>query len=627
MSSEEKEQKRITRREFVKGAAVGAAGVAAAGALASCTTAATPQVIKETVEVPVEVIKEVEVNPLIPQKWDYEADVVVVGLGAAGASAAISAHDNGAKVLVVEKQSYGVGAPPAVGSFPSGAGYTHYSNSRACGGVFHNPHPDGDRNAMFEYVLAMFSGENCPWKLEGEQPHVSREIVEMYVDEIYKNADWLYSIDPDLDPTAWQPTGEASFPMFPGFEAAKYGKTIECRYKDAIAQGTSYSNNLRVMPKTWKSSGEALMWALVEVGMRNRGIDETEGILYGTPGKRLVQSVNGEIIGVIAEREGKEIACKARKAVILTAGGFEFSIPMRRAFLEGPGIKGWTYYGSQDNTGDGIEMAIKVGAALAKVGKQASRIEVGIPYGPAWDEKGLRQGFHSSGNRPNSVIVDNWGKRYANENIVYDSSLPYRYQFYKEAVKYNLLKMTYDRSPSWLVFDETLRQGRPAFYGYATKAGWIPWTEDNMDAINRGWIIKADSIAELAAAILADPENRNMMDAATLAETVSNFNGYCAAGNVDLEFERKPATMGPVETPPFYAIKLYPGGPNTKGGIDADATRHVLDWEGKQMPRFYTAGEISSVFKFTYQAGGNITECMVCGRVAGRNAAKETPWS
>jgi hypothetical protein len=129
MSSEEKERKRISRREFVRGAAVGAAGVAAAGALASCATA-TPEVItKEVVverEVPVtvevekqvivekevvktvEVEKEVEVKPWLPEKWDYEADVVVVGFGAAGSAAAIEAHDAGVEVILLEKMPEGL---------------------------------------------------------------------------------------------------------------------------------------------------------------------------------------------------------------------------------------------------------------------------------------------------------------------------------------------------------------------------------------------------------------------------------------------------------------------------------------------------------------------------------------
>ena len=136
-----------------------------------------------------------------------------------------------------------------------------------------------------------------------------------------------------------------------------------------------------------------------------------------------------------------------------------------------------------------------------------------------------------------------------------------------------------------------------------------------MDAINRGWILRADSIEELAKKIQADPENRKLMDADRLVETVRRFNSYCALGK-DEQFNRTPSTMGPVEKPPFYAMKMYPGGPNTKGGLDANADRYVLDWNGNPIPRLFAAGEIASMFKFTYQAGGNLTECRL--RTAGR---------
>jgi succinate dehydrogenase/fumarate reductase flavoprotein subunit len=84
--------------------------------------------------------------------------------------------------------------------------------------------------------------------------------------------------------------------------------------------------------------------------------------------------------------------------------------------------------------------------------------------------------------------------------------------------------------------------------------------------------------------------------------------------------------MGPIDKPPFYALPLYAGGPNTKGGIAANAEREVLNWEGKPIPRLFTAGEISSALKFVYQGGGNLTECIVFGRIAGRNAAALKPW-
>jgi succinate dehydrogenase/fumarate reductase flavoprotein subunit len=103
---------------------------------------------------------------------------------------------------------------------------------------------------------------------------------------------------------------------------------------------------------------------------------------------------------------------------------------------------------------------------------------------------------------------------------------------------------------------------------------------------------------------------------------VRDYNAYCAQGE-DPDFHRAPDTLGPVAKPPFYALSLFPGGPNTKGGLKANEKRQVLDWKGNVIPRLYATGEIASVFKNVYQAGGNLGECIVFGRVAGINAAKE----
>jgi succinate dehydrogenase/fumarate reductase flavoprotein subunit len=147
-----------------------------------------------------------------------------------------------------------------------------------------------------------------------------------------------------------------------------------------------------------------------------------------------------------------------------------------------------------------------------------------------------------------------------------------------------------------------------------------------MDAINRGWILKGDTIEKLAAKIKAFAENRKLMVADNLAKTVVKYNDACKKGK-DEEFDRKAASLGPIDAPPYYALPLYAGGPNTKGGIAANAKREVLDWRNKPIPRLYTAGEISSALKFVYQGGGNLTECIVFGRIAGKNAAALKPWA
>jgi 3-oxosteroid 1-dehydrogenase len=530
-----------------------------------------------------------------PKTWDQEADVVVVGFGGAGACAAIAAADAGAKVLILEKQPQ----------------EKHYPNTRMSGGLFHSPLPDGDRAALKQYAQAMFSGENIPGKLEGEQPEVSEELANAYARLAPGNLPFMQSLDPEFKPVR---SGGAAFPNFPGAKEAGYRVYIGSYQGKADADTPT-----KHLPKSQKLNGEAF-FACLSTGIANRKSIRT---LYATPASRLVTNDKGEVIGVVAKQGGKEIAVKAKRSVVLTSGGYEYNMAMRKAFLEGPGVDGWAFYGTTANTGDGIEMALKVGAGLMKAGKAASRIITAVPI----RVNGLRIGLITdSVGSPNSIVVDNYGKRYENEVLV--TVDPSRYFFYKAAVQFDISKLDYPRTPSWMIFDETLRAKRCVTYMGLSMVGYdfVPWSKDNLDAINRGWILKGDTIEELAAKIRAHGDNKNKLDPAALAQAIAKYNEYCAAGK-DEAFGRRVAADGTIDKPPYYAVPLYAGGPNTKGGVASNAKREVLDWFGQPIARLFTAGEISSAFKFVYQGGGNLTECITFGRVAGENAAKVKPWA
>jgi 3-oxosteroid 1-dehydrogenase len=563
--------KEIKRRDFVKGALI-SAGVLS---LSSRMTG------------------EAEAKTTVPKKWTVEADVIIVGFGGAGACAAIEAHDAGAKVLILEKQQE----------------KTHYSNTRMAGGIFHSPDPTGSRAALKEYAKAMFSGENLPWKLEGEEPEVSDGLAEAWAEYSPQCLPFMKQLDPEFIAFA---RGSAAFPDFPGAKESKYA-SVRSTYTGKM----SYDYPTKDLPKKQKMAGEAF-FACLKNGVDARKIK----IMYETPTKSLVTGNKGEIIGVIAQSGKSEISCKAKRAVILTCGGYEYNKAMRKAFLEGPGAEGWAFYGSPDNTGDGIQMALAVGAGLMKAGKAAARMITAVPI----RHHGLKMGvITDSVGSPNSIVVDSYGERYIAESLITDD--PSRYFSYKEAVKFDITKLLYPRIPSWMVFDETMR-AKTTITSLATSTagyGFVPWTKDNMDAINRGWILKGDTLEELAAKMQAFPEGRKLMDAKKLAAAVTRFNEFCKKGK-DEDFGRTPASLAPVEKPPFYALPLYPGGPNTKGGIAANAKREVLDWDLRPIPRLYTAGEISSALKFVYQGGGNLTECIVFGRIAGKNAAALKPW-
>ena len=459
----------------------------------------------------------------------------------------------------------------------------------------------------------MFSGNNIPWKLEGEQDKaIAEQLAEAFAEYAPENVSFLKSIDPEYKTVSFGGFKGAAFPNFPGAKDAKYqvfGSTFTGR--------ASFDVKTKDLPKSGKMNGEAFFHVLLE-GVEKSGAK----VIYETAAKDLLQDDSGQVIGVKAEKGGKALYCKARRAVVVTTGGYEYNLRMRRAFLEGPGVEGWGFYGTPANTGDGIEMVNKIGGALDKVGKAASRMIAVLPI----RNHGLKTGMITPAvGKPNSIVVDSFGRRYAAEHLI--TKDPSRYFFYKEAVHLDILQLVYPRVPSWLVFDENMRKKRCLTYLGISTAGfdYVPWSKDNMDAIKRGWIMKADTVEQLAAQIKAHPENRKLFDAANLAKAVKDYNEGCKTGKD--QFKRLKRTLGPVAQPPFYALAIYPGGPNTKGGIASNAKREVLDWEGKPIVRLFTAGEISSAFKFVYQGGGNLTECIVFGRVAGKNAAALKPWS
>jgi succinate dehydrogenase/fumarate reductase flavoprotein subunit len=362
-----------------------------------------------------------------------------------------------------------------------------------------------------------------------------------------------------------------------------------------------------------KQSGEAFH-ACMLTGVQKRSIP----VHYGVTAEELIVE-DGAVAGVRVQRGTQRLTYRARRAVIITCGGYEYNVRMRKAFLDGPGMEGWAFYGSPANTGDGIRMALRIGAALARVGSIAGRVICAIPE----RRHGLRIGMNTSGvGKPNEIVVDNHGRRYASERRI--TKDPSRYIFYKEALLFDTVTLSYPRIPSWMIFDSVMMRRGPVVSVAAAAYNGIDWGEDNQNALRNGWILSGETLGQLAERIQTHSDNRGKMDAAALAQSVEKWNAYCAARH-DPDFEREVATMGPVAEPPFYAIPLYPGGPNTKGGLRADAQRHVLDWDDQPIPRLYAAGEICSVFQFVYQGGGNLAEGIAFGRVAGRNAAAERP--
>ena len=204
----------MDRREFIKGAAIAGSALTLSALMSGA----------------------VEAKSVAPGKWTSETDVLILGFGGAGACAAIEAHDAGAKVLIIEKQPQ----------------KTHYPNSRMSGGIFHSPDPAGDKEALKSYAKAMFSGENLPWMLEGEQPDVSDGLAQAWADMSPQNITFLKKLDPEFRGVPMSRFSGAAFPNFPGAKESKY-----LVYGSSYTDRASFDIPTKDLPKSQKMNGEA----------------------------------------------------------------------------------------------------------------------------------------------------------------------------------------------------------------------------------------------------------------------------------------------------------------------------------------------------------------------------------
>ena len=189
-----------------------------------------------------------------------------------------------------------------------------------------------------------------------------------------------------------------------------------------------------------------------------------------------------------------------------------------------------------------------------------------------------------------------------------------------EILHFDHNRAEYSNVPAYMVFDEAYRKrgpiGRAAWgdVGYATVHGMYKWSEDNDAEIEKGWIIRADTVADLASKIKVDQGG--------LTQTIANFNGYCTSGN-DLEFGRSIVSIAPINKPPYYALEVGLSLVNTQGGPKRDRYSRVLDPDNRPIPRLYAAGELGSFFGFLYQEGSNYPEAWAFGYIAGKEAAAQ----
>ncbi len=525
--------------------------------------------------------------------WDREADVVVLGSGAAALAAATLASDGGASVLLLEKAELFGGTTAVSG------GITWVPMNKHMASV----EVSDSREEALTYLRRLALGK-AP----------DESLLEVYVDTAPEMIEYLEANTPvRLYPTkvftdyySFMPGGKPygrSLDNLP-FEASRLGSWAEKLRRshsfppltvdeaadvDYELMGERYENDVRTM-------GSALVASLFK-GLLDRGVEA----LNETRALELIVS-DGVVIGVRAEREGEVFHAGARKGVVIATGGFEWNRELTRAFLP---MEITHPLSPPSNEGDGLLMAMKAGAMLGNMG-EAWWIPAATEPTVEYDGQPLNMGSFARG-FASSLMVNRYGKRFANESAMYND-LP------KVFFTFDPVAMEYPNLPCWQVFDHSVKS-----------SAVIMFTMPDEPAPD--WMVQAPTVEELA--------EKTGIDRDGLVAAVERFNHYAAEG-VDPDFHRGAVPFGtprttpdlkpaPLENPPYYAIPVHLGSIGTKGGPRINKDAQVLDAAGNVLEGLYCAGNASAgVFGPAYPSGGGtIAPALTFGYLAGKAVARE----
>lgn len=545
----------VTRRSFLKGAAL-AAGVGALTGLAGCAASAEPNAVQASAS---------------DISWDEEFDIVVVGAGLAGSSAAVATalEGNGETCLLLEKGS----SPLGGGNSPFSGGSVIYTDAE---------HKDG----CLKY-----------WKdLRGSFTTTPDDVLEAFVDYMATTVDFMKKAGAkEEDFTLFEP-GQVHLLNDGDSDADFSGNSIISCWPEYPEFETSTSVGRMIF------SGKEMK--TVSIFMESAVRNHADVITMKTNAAltQLIQDPETKaIVGAVYSDGGKTVNVKANKGVIMCLGGFERNPDMLQDYLS---ISSAYHLAGECNTGDGYKICADIGADFWHMNSMAGTWNGAMKFDgsehAAWftlgRQYGVTVGVH--GRRyymdVDYVVSQNWYD-YANENASLATTTSCRHGHYNFGGEWPHVILP---ATSWFIFDE-------ANMDNAVRGGVGVLCEG--DPVEEGWAVKADTIEELASLIDVPADE--------LAQTVEVWNECCARG-VDYQFYRAPDWQHEVAEPPFYAIRCEPEFINTDGGPVRNAKAQIIDREGNPIPNLYSSGEFGSVWCNMYQGGGNLSECVNFSRIA-----------
>ena len=490
-------------------------------------------------------------------------DVVVVGAGGAGMTAAITATDAGKKVIVVESQPI-AGGNSVRSTGGMNAAKTPYQDKNEfaeAAGVEKTLATAAEKYADNATITALAATVKSQWDayqanpqgyfdsvelmeldtLIGGKGKNNPELVKALAENSAAAIEWLASIGADVKNVG-----------------AFGGASVKRIHRPVNADGKVTAVGAYIVP-------------ILEKNLQDRNVQ----FLFDTTANEIIMK-DGKAVGIKATgKDGNKVTINA-KSVVIATGGFGANAEMVEKYK--PELKGFATTNAEGAQGQGIDMATAVGAATVDMDQIQIHPTVHI------DEDGnahlITEGVRGDG----AILVNKEGKRFFDEVQTRD--------------KVSAAEIQQTDGEAWLILDQKMVDGAAVYQGY----------------VNSGYAKTGKTIEELAKNINVDP--------ATLAETMKNW-AEIYANKVDPEFGRTSfSAENALDQAPYYAILVKPGIHHTMGGLKINTNTEVLNEKGEVISGLFAAGEVTGGIHGANRLGGTaVTDIIVFGQIAGENAA------
>ena len=532
----------------VSGATVTSTAIKEAAAAALTAAGLNPDDYKTAVE-----------NDATAEDSTVDADVVVVGAGGAGMTAAITAAAEGKSVVILESQSM-VGGNSVRATGGMNAGKTVYQDENEFGesaGVEKTLKTAAEKYADNETITALAKTVSEQWAAYQANPTGYFDSVELMELDTMIGGKGIN--DPELvetlcansaDAIDWLDEHGITLHNVSSFG----GASVKRIHRPVNAEGKTVSVGSYMIP-------------LLQENCEKAGVK----MMLDTTATEILTDANGAAVGVKATGASGETVTVNAKAVVLASGGFGANLDMVVKYK--PELKGFMTTNAPGIQGQGIEMAEAIGAATVDM----DQIQI-HPTVEANTAALITEGLRGDG----AILINEEGQRFIDEVGTRDVV--------------SAAEIAQTGSYSWLVVDQAMVDASSVIQGY----------------IKKGYTVTGATYEELGKAM--------GVDAAAFAETMEKWNGYVEAKN-DPDFGRT-SFANPLNTAPYYAVKVTAGVHHTMGGLKINANTEVLNEKGEVIPGLFAAGEVTGGVHGANRLGGNaVADFTVFGRIAGAAAS------